>query len=146
MKLIHFQVCDSCHGLRVSEDGHSPCANCKGKGITKQRKFRNIKKRIDGIIFDSIGEGNRYCELKLMEKGGIIRNLEIKPCYKMIINNQLICKYYPDYRYELPSGKQIVEDWKGRKTEGYKLKKNMMYAIHGIEIYESGKKKGKVQG
>jgi len=33
-------------------------------------KYHSRKTEIDGIVFDSKKEANRYCELKLMERAG----------------------------------------------------------------------------
>ena len=42
----------------------------------KRTKFGNVKTVIDGYKFDSIAEGNRYLQLRDMEKRGEIQELE----------------------------------------------------------------------
>ena len=42
-------------------------------------KYRNKKLVVDGITFDSTKEGNRYIDLKILQKEGIISKLEIQP-------------------------------------------------------------------
>jgi hypothetical protein len=135
-----FILCPSCHGIRLNPDGHTPCSTCKGKGFVFPSKFHSFKQKVDDITFDSMGEAERYGELKLMEKSGLISDLEIKPVYELKINNQLICKYIPDFRYKFPSGKVVVEDFKGVKTKLYLIKKRLMKTILGIEVQESKKK------
>lgn len=49
-----------------------------------KRKLNNRSIIIDGIEFDSQKEGNRYCELKLMQRAGVISNLELQKRYELI--------------------------------------------------------------
>lgn len=44
-----------------------------------KRKYKNIKKVVNGIEFDSIKEANRYQELLLLQKACEIRNLKLQP-------------------------------------------------------------------
>ena len=45
------------------------------------RKYNNRKITIDRYVFDSVKEGKRYRELKLLESAGEIKNLELQPRY-----------------------------------------------------------------
>ena len=47
-------------------------------------KYRSKRTVVDGITFDSKKEANRYCELKLLEKSGEIKNLELQKKYILI--------------------------------------------------------------
>ena len=47
-------------------------------------KLNNKKIVIDGIEFDSKKEGNRYCELKLLQRAGKISDLECQKRYELI--------------------------------------------------------------
>jgi len=49
-----------------------------------KRKLNNQSTVIDGIPFDSKKEGNRYCELKLLQKSGKISDLEWQKRYELI--------------------------------------------------------------
>ena len=49
-------------------------------------KYGNQKITIDNITFDSTGEGLRYKELKLLEKTGQIRDLQLIQCCCFFIN------------------------------------------------------------
>ena len=51
-------------------------------------KYRNIKTEVDGIKFDSKREAQRYQELKLLEKGGVISNLELQPKFELLPANK----------------------------------------------------------
>ncbi|MCP3680306.1 MAG: DUF1064 domain-containing protein [Gammaproteobacteria bacterium] len=105
-----------------------------------QSKYRNKPVEIDGIVFDSLKEGKRYKELKLLEKAGYIFHLELQPEFVLSIHGEQICKYRADFAYndseDEYSKKYIVEDVKGMKTQVYKLKKKLMKAIYGIDIKE----------
>lgn len=86
--------------------------------------------------------GNRYKELKLLEKQGIIKDIglqtrfELLPPYKK--NGKTIrgIYYFADFTY-YQNNKLIVEDTKGFRTEIYKLKKKILeYKYPNLEIKE----------
>ena len=110
----------------------------------KSSKFGAKKTVVDGITFDSKWESERYGQLKAMERGGIVTDLELQVKYDIVINDIKICKYIADFVYkeESPDGKirEIVEDAKGFETPEFKLKKKLMKAVHNIDIYLSKKK------
>jgi hypothetical protein len=110
----------------------------------KSSKFGAKKTIVDGITFDSKWESERYGQLRAMERGGIVTDLKLQVKYDIVINDIKICKYISDFVYkeELPNGeiKEIVEDAKGFETPEFKLKKKLMKAVHGIDIYLSKKK------
>ena len=110
----------------------------------KSSKFGAKKTMVDGITFDSKWESERYGQLKAMERGGIVTDLKLQVKYDIVINDIKICKYIADFVYkeESPDGKirEIVEDAKGFETPEFKLKKKLMKAVHGIDIYLSRKK------
>lgn len=100
-------------------------------------KYGNKKTVVDGITFASKKEANRYCLLKLMERGGLIKSIELQPPYRLEVNGVLVCKYVADFRYvDAQTGETVVEDAKGFKTREYNLKKKLVKAVHGIEIRE----------
>lgn len=107
----------------------------------KRNKYHNKKVLIDNITFDSIKEGNRYKELKLLESKGIITDLQLQVKYELqpsyMINNKTTrsINYVADFTYILDN-KLIIEDTKGYRTEVYKLKKKMFEFKYGIEISE----------
>jgi len=100
-------------------------------------KYRAIRTMVDGIYFDSKREANRYSELKMMEKAGIIASLKLQPEFKCQIDGKKICTYKADFEYLMvdeqgPDGQigyYIVEDVKGFKTPVYKLKKKLVEAL-----------------
>lgn len=90
-------------------------------------KYRNKKVIVDGKKFDSKKEGDRYKELKLLERAGEISNLELQPRFllqdKFKKNGKTYRKieYVADFKY-IENGKAIVEDVKGMQTDVFKLK------------------------
>lgn len=100
-------------------------------------KYGNKKTVVDGVTFSSKREAARYGVLKLLERNGEIRALELQPPYRLEVNGTLVCKYVADFRYvDLRTGETVVEDAKGFKTREYNLKKKLVKAVHGIEIRE----------
>lgn len=99
----------------------------------KTNKYHNTKIIYDGIKFDSKKEANRYKELKLLEKRGIISDLELQskfllqPGYVNAKREKIRPIYYVAdfYYYDNELKKYVVEDTKGVKTDVYKLKKKM---------------------
>ncbi len=117
------------------------------------RKYRNHKTTLDGIPFDSRKEANRYAELRMMEKAGLIKNLQMQVKYVLIPEQRepdtvgarggihkgrLIereCAYIADFVYE-ENGKTVVEDTKGFRTKDYIIKRKLMLERYGIRINE----------
>ena len=111
----------------------------------KYNKYKNQKVEYDHIKFDSIKEQEHYKLLKLLEKSGIIKELELQKKFELqpsfIDNNgkkQRAITYIADFfYYETVQKIYIAEDVKGYKTEVYKLKKKMfMYQYPNIVFKE----------
>jgi len=102
-------------------------------------KYRNRKVTIDGIVFDSEKEGQRYQELKLLQRAGKIRDLRLQVEFELIPKQagERACKYKADFVYHLAStGEMVVEDVKGKRTRDYIIKRKLMLWRHGIKIVE----------
>lgn len=99
------------------------------------RKYHNIKISVDGIKFDSKLEAERYAQLKMMERAGVIRDLELQPEYELIPSFKKDGKtwrktvYKADFRYILcEDDKTIIEDVKGSIsviTDVFRLKQKL---------------------
>lgn len=46
-------------------------------------KYGAVRTTVDGVVFHSKREAARYQELRLLEKAGEIRNLELQPVYSL---------------------------------------------------------------
>jgi hypothetical protein len=90
-------------------------------------KYRNKKIQVDMYVFDSIRESKRYKELKLLERAGEIKELELQPhfllqeSFKKNGKTYRKIEYVADFKY-IEKGKTIVEDVKGIQTDVFKLK------------------------
>ena len=105
-------------------------------------KYGNHKTTIDGITFDSKHEAERYCELKMLERGKQIYDLklqprfEIQPSYKKNGKTVRAVEYVADFSYYDKTGRFIVEDAKGMKTDVYRLKKKLIEFRYDFTIEE----------
>lgn len=96
-------------------------------------KYNNKKVDIDGNTFDSLKEGSRYSELKLLEKVGEITDLILQPRFLLLQKfehqyNGKVQKmeYVADFMYyDTKEKRMIVEDVKGVRTKEYLLKKKL---------------------
>ncbi len=107
-------------------------------------KYRAQPTEVDGIRFHSKAEARRYSELKLLEKAGEVKELELQPEFPLYApskswgKHELVCTYVADFRYRQgPRGVLVIEDVKGMKTPVYRLKKKWFQAQYGIEITET---------
>lgn len=106
-------------------------------------KYGNKKITVDGQTYDSEGEYLRWCELKLLERAGEISHLRQQVRFKLLptqyINKRCVERgvdYIADFVYNEKGG-EVVEDFKGKKTDVYILKRKLMLYIHGIVIRET---------
>ena len=117
-------------------------------------KYHNTKVTLGGITFDSKLEADRWAELTMLERLGVIQNLERQKEYVLIPTQKLptpisqpskgggymksvekAVKYVADFVYQ-KDGQTVVEDTKGFKTEGYIIKRKLMLYVHGIQVME----------
>lgn len=98
-------------------------------------KWHNVRTTVDGITFASKHEANRYAELKIEQLAGEITDLELQKPFSLDVNAVHICDYVADFVYRR-GGHLIVEDAKGKRTDLYKIKRALMFAIYGVEIHE----------
>lgn len=127
-------------------------------------KYKNKKVVYEGITFDSQKEARRYYELKLLQRAGEIKDLELQKEFELIPAQyesferygkkgqrlkdgkrciEKSCVYKADFTYtDTKSGKTVVEDVKGYvdpSSAGFAkfvIKRKLMLYIHGIRIKE----------
>lgn len=97
----------------------------------------------------SIKERKRGAELELMQRAGIISDLqtqvpyELIPAHYEVVNGkrkciERACTYKADFVYYDVENKQlVVEDSKGFRTKDYIIKRKLMLHVHGIKIKET---------
>ncbi len=100
------------------------------------RKYKNHPTEVDGIIFASKKEADRYKQLKLLERAKDISDLQLQVSFEITVKNHKVCRYVADFVY-WQKGVKVVEDCKGVRTRDYVLKKKLMRAVHGVEIRET---------
>lgn len=108
------------------------------QAATKQHKYGAKRTEVDGILFDSKKEAERYRQLKILERCGQIRNLQRQPEFPLTVNSIKIGVWRGDFSYfDFRKGEAVVEDVKGVKTPLYKWKKAHFEAQYGRRILET---------
>jgi hypothetical protein len=103
--------------------------------VPRRSKYRAVPTVLDGIRFSSKKEAARYAELLVLQKQKKIKGLELQPRFKLEVNGVLVGTYVADFAYR--EGKlRVVEDVKGVRTAVYKLKKKLVWALHGVAVRE----------
>ncbi|MFM0135071.1 DUF1064 domain-containing protein [Caballeronia grimmiae] len=121
--------------------GYDPFAAAPRVPATKKpAKYRNEKCESNGIKFDSKREMKRWHELVQMQVRGEISELELQVPFVLaepvVIEGRKrqALRYVADFVYER-DGRTVIEDVKGRVTEGYRIKRHLM-AARGLTIVE----------
>ena len=117
--------------------------------VPAPNKYHAIAVHVDGRRFASKKEAARYLELRLLEKGGAIAELQCQPCFPLHIHElwrsqtPLVVTragvYTADFQYtDLETGEIVVEDVKGdaTKTTDYRLRKRIAELVHGVYVRE----------
>ena len=106
-------------------------------------KYRSRKATLDGQTFDSRREAHRYAELKLMERAGLISDLQTQVKFELIPKQrkpsggvERAVTYKADFVYTNAKGIKVVEDTKGVSTQQYIIRRKLMLWVHGIEVIE----------
>lgn len=107
-------------------------------------KYHSRKITVNGIVFDSHREARRYQELQLLLRAGEISQLELQKKYTLIPvqkkpsgGTERAVTYTADFVYtDNRTGKKVVEDAKGIKTQQYIIRRKLMLYVHGIEVKE----------
>lgn len=109
----------------------------------RRHKYGAVRTEVDGIKFASKREAARYCELKLLQKAGEIKELELQPKFpiRLIARGHdrpvVAFTYVADFRYrEGPRGLLVIEDVKGMRNRMYQLKKKCVELQYDIRIRE----------
>lgn len=121
----------------VAEINREVIKELEQPGKKKRSKYGNSKTEVDGEIFDSAKEADRYKDLVLLRKAGVIGLLRRQVEYELNPGGTHSLKYLADFVYVIRStGVTVVEDVKGFRTREYKKKKRLMKKVHNIEIQE----------
>lgn len=110
----------------------------------RRSKYHAKKTTVDGITFDSEREAYRYLTLKGMEADGLIGDLrrqvryELVPAFDVDGRHYRPVYYVADFVYtDKETGKEVVEDVKGMRTDVYRLKSKLFAKRYGKSIKET---------
>lgn len=116
-------------------------------------KYHNKKCSYDGMTFDSKHERDRYCELRLLQKAGVISDLRCQVSFRLVPEQrgpdtlgprggrrrgrvlEKAVDYVADFVY-VKDGQTVVEDAKGVRTKDYIIKRKLMLWLHNIRVQE----------
>ena len=108
-----------------------------------RNKYGARKVTVDGIRFDSLKEARLYRDLKVLEKTGVIRDLQLQVPFELIptqkdekgkvIERKVV--YKADFTY-FAGDTFVVVDAKGVRTKEYILKRKMMLQKYNIRVQE----------
>lgn len=109
-------------------------------------KYGAQKTTFQGRTFDSKREAQRFAELRYMQMGRLISDLQTQVVFILIPNQydketgkllERAVTYIADFEYtDLRTGQKVVEDAKGCRTKDYIIKRKLMLHVHGIRIKE----------
>lgn len=125
-------------------------------------KYNARKTMVDGIVFASKKEAQRYAVLKVLQKSGVISDLRMQVPFMLIPEQrepeewvpykkpvkgkagrwkpgktiERPCVYVADFVYQ-QDGQTVVEDVKGRRTREYIVKRKLLLYQYGIKIKET---------
>jgi hypothetical protein len=109
----------------------------------KYRVSNKADRTLDGIVFASKLEMNRYSFLKMMESAGKISKLQRQFHFTLV--EKFSCQgikyravvYKADFSYDNSNRQWIIEDAKGFETPEYKIKRAMLLSKpHDFLFYE----------
>lgn len=107
--------------------GYPFIPGCRNTG----NKYHNQKTTVGDMVFDSKKEANRFQELRLLERSGVISDLKMQVRFLICPKeggNKRARYYVADFVYK-EGGKAIIEDVKSeitRKNAVYSLKKALV--------------------
>ena len=106
----------------------------------RRHKYNAQKTLVGGITFDSRAEATRYKQLCLLQKAGIISEIELQPTFTLLDaftdwsgKKHRAMKYRADFRY-IEEGREIIEDVKGMETKVFKIKRKLFLSRYDYEL------------
>lgn len=117
----------------------------KSYGERRSGRIPHNYVKVGGETFDSQSEADRYMELKIMEKAGIISDLVCHPSFELIPAQKVPGqrgfrghRYTADFQY-VRDGETIVEDVKSvrtREERDYIINRKLMWRDLHIFVHE----------
>lgn len=102
------------------------------KQSRKGSKFGNVRTK----GFQSKHEFNRYQQLDLQQKAGLITNLQTQHRFVIAERTRMFneATYLADFTYNNEHGLFIVEDAKGKETAKFTVQKKLMFEKHNLVV------------
>lgn len=117
----------------------------KSYGERKSGRIPHNYVRVGDETFDSQAEADRYLELLVGQKAGLISELQCHPHFDLIPTQKVPGHkafrphgYTADFQY-MRDGELVVEDVKSvrtREERDYIINRKLMWMIHGIYVQE----------
>lgn len=111
-------------------------------------KYHARGTRIDGHFFPSQAEAKRYQELLILQRVGIVKEIELQPTFLLqegfTRNGKKYrpIKYRADFRITYTDGRVVVEDVKGVRTNEFdRTEKLLLYRYPDIDFQVLGREK-----
>lgn len=99
----------------------------------KRNKYNNVITEYNGVRYHSKKEAKRAQELDLMVLAGEITNLRRQVRYPLVVNDIKVTTYVADFVYfDKRKGEEVIEDVKGKITDSFRIKSNLMRAFGKI--------------
>ena len=106
--------------------------------MLKRPKYNNKKTNVNGILFDSKKEADRWVLLTRRATIGEVVDLHLQVPFVFALEGKKMFTYKADFVYfDKVANELIVEDVKGFRTPLYKLKKKLIEQQHKITITET---------
>ena len=125
--------------------GYSQRKQIKSWGERNSGRIPHHYVRVGDETFDSQAEADRYMELRVMQKAGLITGLVCHPKFDLIPTQQVPGqkafrphRYTADFAY-VRDGQEIVEDVKSvrtREERDYIINRKLMWMFHHIYVHE----------
>lgn len=99
-----------------------------------RNKYHAKGQRTEDGYFHSKGELTRWNELKWLEKGGNIKDLQRQVKFSLDVKGTHICNYIMDFVYidlDIARDHRVAEDFKGYQTPLNKLQARLFAALYG---------------
>ena len=112
--------------------------------MRRYQKYGNEKTVYNGITFDSKLEAERYEQLLLLEKAGVIHHLKLQVEFQINqgwknpdTGEKIKSNFYvADFQYvDDNEGRIIVEDTKGMETADFRLKWNLVRSQYPYIVF-----------
>lgn len=114
-------------------------------GVVVERRGRfpvapAADRTVNGILFDSKTEAERYAELLVLERAGEISNLRRQVPFHVTIGGAPFCRFTVDFAFfDNRAGREVLEETKStgtRRDAAYRLRRKAAELFHEVRITE----------